>query len=335
MERYSRQILFSPIGKKGQKKLQESSVLIVGAGALGTVISNQLVRAGIGQIRIVDRDYVEISNLQRQMLYTEEDVEAYKPKAIAAKERLKKVNAGVHIQAHVTHVSADNIEELTDGIDIIFDGTDNFQTRFLLNDIAYKKNIPFAYGGVISSRGMAAFLMPDRTPCLRCLMQNPVTNGQTCDTVGVINPIVNIVSSIQVTEGLKFMTGNINKLKNKLVTFDIWHNEYIEINYGDKDLSCPTCGQREYPALQHQSGTEETILCGRNTVQIHQRHQMNLDVWEERLNEVASTKLTPFLLEASISDEIKFVIFTDGRVLVQGTEDVVLARTLYDRYIGS
>lgn len=335
MERYSRQTLFPGIGKEGQKKLQASSVLIVGVGALGTVISSQLARAGVGYIHLVDRDYVELSNLQRQMLFAEEDVSLKKPKAIAAKEKLKKINSDIQIHASIAQVSQKNIDELTENIDLIFDGTDNFRTRFLLNDIAYQKNIPFVYGGVISSRGMSAFLIPGKTPCLRCFMNHPKNDGETCDTVGVISPAVHIVTSMQVTEALKFLTGQTEELSNRLIFFDIWKNEYVSFKNNQQNPQCPTCKRKEYPALKSSTEEIETTLCGRNTVQIHREQRMDLRYWQEKLHAVAQTNLTPFLLEIKLNDGIKLIIFKDGRVLIQGTEDIVYARTLYDRYIGS
>src|SRR5690625_2176876 len=208
-ERYSRQMLFQPIGESGQVSIEKSTVLVVGAGALGTVICNHLVRAGIVRLRIIDRDYVEISNLQRQMLFDEEDVENALPKAVAIKGKLEKINSNVTIEVLTGNASIENIHELTEDVDVVLDGTDNFATRYLLNDICYKRNIPYSYGGVVSSRGMTAFFVPEETPCMRCIIKQGADNGQTCDTVGVISPAVDLVSSMQVTETLKYLTGNI------------------------------------------------------------------------------------------------------------------------------
>lgn len=335
MERYSRQVLFAPIKEAGQKKLEDSSVLVVGVGALGTVISNHLVRAGIGKLRIVDRDYVELSNLQRQMLFDEDDVLDALPKVIAAKNKLQKINHKVDIDARVENVTNENIAELTEGIDLVLDGTDNFSTRYLINDICYKKNIPFSYGGVVGSRGMSAFFVPSETPCLRCIMEGHLNEGETCDTVGVIAPAVDIVSSMQVTEALKYLTGNSNHLRKTLQTFDIWFNQQYEVKLTKRDPECLTCGQKTYPALQKQAVADEVVLCGRNTVQVHKKASMDLKRWESLLSPIATIQRTPFLLKAIFNNDINFVIFPDGRVLVQGTEDRVLARTLYDRYIGS
>jgi len=335
VNRYARQMLFKPIDKAGQLKLAESSVLIVGAGALGGVIANQLVRAGIGKIRLIDRDYVEISNLQRQFLFDEQDVDDALPKAIAAKNKLIKINSDVEIEAIVGNVTNQNIQELIQGIDVVLDGTDNFSTRFLLNDACFKQSIPYSYGGVVSSRGMTAFFIPNKTPCLRCMVKENSGDGQTCDTVGIISPIVDIISSYQVTETIKYLTSNGKNLRNTFKTMDIWFNQNFDIKFNQPNEKCLTCQKHQYPALQRTTQDEETVLCGRNTVQIHQRDKMDLIIWEERLSKVAATIRTPFLLKAEFDDNIHFVVFSDGRVLVQGTEDVVKARTLYDRYIGS
>lgn len=334
-ERYSRQMLFAPIQESGQNKISNSSVLVVGAGALGTVISNHLVRAGIGKLRLVDRDYVELSNIQRQMLFDEDDVLEALPKAIAAKNKLQKVNSDVVIEGIIDNVTYENIDKLTDGVDVVLDGTDNFATRYLINDICYKKNIPFSYGGVVGSRGMSAFFIPSITPCLRCITKEGSENGQTCDTIGVISPAVDIVSSMQVTETLKYLTGNQKHLRNTLRTFDIWFNQQYDIKLANPSPACPTCQEEEYPALQKKAQNQEIVLCGRNTVQIHHRSKMDLKIWESKLSKVATIMRTPFLLKVQFENEINFVIFPDGRVLIQGTEDRILARTWYDRYIGT
>lgn len=334
-ERYSRQMMFSPIKEGGQEKLANSSVLVVGAGALGTVICNHLVRAGVGKVRLIDRDYVELSNLQRQMLFDERDVEQALPKAIAARNKLEKMNSTISIEAVVGNVTNDNIEELLNGMDVVLDGTDNFSTRYLLNDACFKHNIPFSYGGVVSSRGMTAFFIPHETPCLRCMMREGSDGGQTCDTVGVISPVVDIISSLQVTETLKYLTENKEHLRNTLRTVDIWFNQQYDIKLSKPEAACRTCQTGEYPSLNKTAHDEETVLCGRDTVQIHQRSSLDLVKWEQVLAKVAITQRTPFLLKAAFNNDITFVLFTDGRVLVQGTEDQVLARTWYDRYIGS
>ncbi len=333
--RYSRQMLFAPIQEAGQQKLANSTVLVVGAGALGTVICNHLVRAGVGRVRLIDRDYVELSNLQRQMLFDEDDAEQAMPKAIAAKNKLTKMNSTVSVEAIVGNATNENINELIKDIDVVMDGTDNFSTRYLLNDACFKHNIPFSYGGVVSSRGMTAFFIPTETPCLRCITNEGAESGQTCDTVGVISPAVDMISSLQITETLKFLTGNKRNLRNTLKTVDLWFNQQYDIKLSNPDPSCRTCQKNEYPALQRTAQDREIVLCGRDTVQIHNNTGMNLEFWESQLAQVATVQRTPFLLKATINETINLVIFNDGRVLVQGTEDPVQARTWYDRYIGS
>lgn len=335
VERYSRQMLFPPIGEKGQQKLLNKSALVVGVGALGTSILDLLVRSGIGKIVIVDRDYVELSNLQRQSLFTEEDVQKVKPKAIAAKEQLSRINSSVKIEAYVEHVSKNNIEKFISNIDIIFDGTDNFQTRYLLNDIAFKYQIPFVYGGVVSSRGMSALFIPNKTPCLRCLLKDQAQGGETCDTVGVIAPAVNIVTALQVTEALKYLTDNDDDLKHTMISFDIWKQQFTKIKLTKPYQDCKTCQLKLYPTLMDGDEAEELVLCGRNTIQIQANKPFDLEEWEDKLKKVTKVTLTPFLLRAKVTNEVTLVLFSDGRVLVQGTEDIGLARSYFDRYIGS
>lgn len=335
MNRYSRQTLFGPIGEEGQNKLSNSSVLIVGMGALGTVIASHLTRSGIGRIRIVDRDFVEESNLQRQSLFTEQDAKDMVPKAIAAKNILESYNSEIIIEAHVSHISQDNIQIYMEGIDIVFDGTDNFSTRYILNDSCFKNNIPFLYGGVVSSRGMTAFLNPASTSCLRCLFEEQQSSGQTCDTVGVISPIVDIIGSIQVTEGLKYLTGHASKIQPILRTFDIWNNQTYHLKLPPKRSDCPVCMHHVYPSLNQGKKDLEQSLCGRNSVQIIAPINFDLDEMEKRLKKIAPTKRTPFLLRVELNHEVTFVLFPNGRVMIQGTDDLSKARSLFDRYIGS
>lgn len=334
-ERYSRQLLFPPIQKSGQEKLIDSTVLVVGVGALGTVICNHLVRAGVGRIRLVDRDYVEWSNLQRQMLFDEEDAHEALPKSIAAKNKLEQINHNVSIDAVIDNVTNENILALLEDVDVVMDGTDNLSTRFLLNDSCYKQGIPFAYGGVVSARGMTAMFIPELTPCLRCITKADAGDGQTCDTVGVIAPAVDMIASMEVIEVLKYLTDNRSALRQTLKTMDFWFNQSFDMKLTKPDPDCLTCQKAEYPALQKHAQDVETVLCGRNTVQVHQRTNWDLQQTDHRLRKMMQTKRTPFLLKAHLDEEVTFVLFPDGRVLVQGTEDVTTARTLYDRYIGS
>ncbi|KYG32081.1 ThiF family adenylyltransferase [Alkalihalobacillus trypoxylicola] len=333
-ERYSRQLLFPGIGEEGQLRLSKARILIVGVGALGTVLANHLVRAGVGFVRLADRDYVESSNLQRQMLFDEADVEASLPKAIAAKKRLETINSSIEIEAIVTDVNQDNIEQLIEGVDLVLDGTDNFSTRFLLNDSCFKHQIPFVYGGAVSSRGMSALFIPNETPCLRCFIDHGDTQGQTCDTIGVISPVVDIVASYQSVEAIKYLVGATDKLRGSLKTFDIWHNQQYELKMKDSKANCPVCHHQEYPALT-KDFDEVVSLCGRETIQIKRKEKLDLKAWAETLKKVADVTETPFLLRATLDEGEKLVLFPDGRVLIQGTDDMVRAKTLFSRYIGN
>jgi molybdopterin/thiamine biosynthesis adenylyltransferase len=334
-ERYSRQMLFAPIGEAGQRKLKDSAVCIVGMGALGTVLANHMVRAGVGLVRFVDRDYVEKSNLQRQMLYDEEDVDNDYPKVVAAEKKLRKINSDVRLEAIVEDVTVHNIEDLLQGMDLVLDGTDNFQTRFLLNDACFKLGIPFTYGGAVSSRGMSAILVPGVTPCLRCFIPSADTTGQTCDTIGVIAPVVDIVASYQAVEALKYLVDADGQRRNSLITFDVWNNHYFEMKLGEPTNNCPCCQLKQYPALDAQNQDSTLSLCGRSTVQIAGTAKLDLEQWRQRLEPVAlQVKVNPYLLRVELPEGERLVLFPDGRVLVQGTDDLVRAKTLYARYIG-
>ncbi|MBB5173130.1 ThiF family adenylyltransferase [Texcoconibacillus texcoconensis] len=333
LNRYSRQSLFSPIGEEGQRTLLEKRILIVGMGALGTVLANHFVRAGIGFIRFCDRDYVEMSNLQRQMLFDEDDVAQSLPKAVAAEKKLKRINSSIDIEGIVTDVNAKNIESLMEDVDLVVDGTDNFQTRYVLNDACYKAGIPFLYGGAVSSRGMYALLIPGETPCLRCLIPDGGSGGQTCDTVGVLAPVVDIVASHQVVEALKWLTGHKERLNQSLQTFDVWRNDRYPLLVQHARSNCPTCQQKDYPSLQYETD-EVTTLCGRDTVQISHTDAYNLDEWASRLEPIANVQKTPFLLRATLESGEVLVLFPDGRTLVQGTEDQARAKNIFARYIG-
>ncbi|ARK29385.1 ThiF family adenylyltransferase [Halalkalibacter krulwichiae] len=333
LERYSRQIRFSPIGEKGQLRLSEKSVLIVGIGALGTVLANHLVRAGVGLVRIVDRDYVEMSNLQRQMLFDEKDVNDSLPKAVAAEQKLKLINSDVEIEAIVADVTVETLPDLIEGIDLVLDGTDNFRTRFLLNDVCFKNGIPFAYGGAVSARGMSALFIPGKTPCLRCFISQGEGTGQTCDTIGVISPVVDIVASYQVIEVLKYLVGDEAALRGTLRSFDVWRNHQFDLKMDSSKDGCPTCQLKEYPALVEEED-HVTTLCGRETVQIQRSEKTDLKLWAKKLEKVAAVHNTPFLLRVQLDEGERLVLFPDGRVLVQGTEDIARAKSLYSKYIG-
>lgn len=337
--RYSRQILFSPIGQTGQEKLLNSRVVIVGLGALGTVLANLMVRSGVGYVRLIDRDFVEESNLQRQMLYDEEDARKHIPKAVAAAEKLKKVNSQVTIEPMVEDIHSFNAEKLLSNFDLILDGTDNFQIRYLINDIATKHRIPWVYGGAVSSKGMFAAIRPFETPCYRCLFPDPPSGrGETCDTVGVIGPIVHIIASYQATEALKLMLGAKHHYNPNLEQFELWTNWHMQMDISQgKHPDCPACGRGEFEFLNPASDGQEvfTTLCGRDSVQITPRKEISVQLQEEAelLRRIGTVELNPFLLRFHV-DEYTLVLFKDGRVLVQGTNDIPTAKSLYAKYIG-
>lgn len=338
--RYSRQTLFAPIGKEGQNRLGQSRVAIVGMGALGSVLANHMVRAGAGYVRLIDRDFVEPSNLQRQMLYDEEDAQLSSPKAAAGADRLRRINSAVTIEPVVTDLNATNAEELLGGVDVILDGSDNFAVRFLINDVSVKHDIPWIYGGAVASRGVSHTILPGRTPCLRCLFDSAPAPGQaeTCDTAGVIGPIIHTVASHQATEALKLLVGAVDQLNRRMCHWDLWHNHYSGIDVSAaRKRDCPACSKRRFDYLELEL-QEDTIqsLCGRNTVQIQPARPAALSLadMEVKLQPLGRVERNPFLLKFQPQDGTTLVLFPDGRALVQGTDDLKVAKSLYSRYVG-
>ena len=336
--RYSRQELFSPIGEEGQRKIREKHVLIIGAGALGSSNAEMFVRAGVGKVTIVDRDYVDWSNLQRQQLYAESDVENNLPKAVAAKKRLEEINSEVRVEALVQDVTAEELEELVINVDVMIDATDNFETRFIVNDIAQKYSIPWIYGACVGSYGLSYTILPSKTPCLSCLSQSIPLGGATCDTAGIISPAVSLVVSHQVTEALKLLVEDYESLRDGLVSFDVWKNEYSCMNVQKlRKHNCPSCGENAlYPYLNKENTSKTAVLCGRNTVQIRPPHkeEMDFEQYKKLLNDrVNDLNVNPYLLSFSV-EEKRLVAFKDGRVLVHGTKDISEAKTIYHRYFG-
>ena len=337
-DRYSRQEIFTPIGIEGQQKIRSKHVLVIGAGALGTGSAEALVRAGIGKLTIVDRDYVEWSNLQRQQLYCEEDAINRIPKAIAAKKRLNMVNSDVEINAHVMDVSIQEVERLVVGVDLVMDATDNFDTRMLINDISQKYSIPWIYGACVGSYGISYTILPGETPCLNCLLETVPMGGLTCDTAGIISPAVQMVTGYQVTEALKILVEDFQALRKKLVSFDLWKNQHTAINVEKvKKAGCLSCGtERTFPYLSFENQTKTAVLCGRESVQIRPSERMERDL--EKLAELLSTQggkveRNPYLVSFTTNNH-RLVIFKDGRALVHGTKDIAEAKTLYHRYLG-
>ncbi|MEH7355566.1 ThiF family adenylyltransferase [Neobacillus drentensis] len=339
LERYSRQILFQAIGEDGQRKLLKSRVVVVGAGALGTVIANHLVRSGVGTIRLIDRDLVELSNLQRQTLFDEEDAILHLPKAVAAQNRLNKINSSVTVEAVIADLNLENAEELLSGFDVIVDGTDNFMTRFLINDVAVKFETPWVHGAAVSSRGMFAVIKPGVTPCYRCLFpQVPTGTGETCDTVGVLSPLTDIIGSFQAMETIKLLVGA--ETTPNLEQIDVWDvtSMQMDISQG-RNPNCPACAKSQFEFLDRSSGKQivYTTLCGRDTVQINPRKKSELDLKKavEILRKSGRVLENEFLLRFSPEEDISIVVFKDSRVLIHGTNDVVRAKMLYSKYIGN
>lgn len=337
-ERYSRQMLFPPIGKEGQKKLREKHALIVGAGALGAANAETLTRAGVGKLTIADRDYVEWSNLQRQQLYCEEDAVRKVPKVIAAANRLKAINSEVQVIAKVMDVGVQEIEELIKGVDLIIDSTDNFDIRFLINDISQKHRIPWIYGGCVGSYGLSYTILPGVSPCLNCLMDKLPLGGITCDTAGVIQPAIQMAAAHQSAEALKILAEGFESLRRTLVSFDVWKNHFSSVNVSSlKNPQCLSCGTNPvYPFLDYSNQTKTALLCGRDTVQIRPSalQDMDVDYLEKSLvSQGINVESNPYLLSFSI-DQARVVVFKDGRVLIHGVRDIIHAKNLYHRFLG-
>jgi adenylyltransferase/sulfurtransferase len=336
-DRYSRQILFSGIGEEGQRRLTAARVLIVGCGALGSAHAESLARAGIGHLRVVDRDFVEPSNLQRQTMFTESDAEKRLPKAIAGANHLRQINSEIEIEPHVTDVNYSNIEQLVDGCDVVVDGTDNFATRYLINDACVKHNITWIYGAAVGSYGVTMTIRPHQTACLRCVFEEapPIASAPTCDTSGVIMPIISVVSAVQVTETLKLITGRVEDLHRSLMQFDVWRNEWRRIGTGAPRPDCPTCGLAVYETLSR-AAEGAAVLCGRDAIQISppQPTRINFSSLAERLRRLGEVKFNEYLLRFK-TGEFELTVFQDARSIIRGTDEIATARSLYAKYIGN
>jgi len=337
-DRYSRQELFEGIGKKGQRALADARVLIVGCGALGASHSEMLARAGTGFLRIIDRDFVEFSNLQRQTLFTEADAEERVPKAVAAERRLRQVNSEIEIEGVVADVNFSNIEEFFADVDLVVDGSDNFQIRYLMNDAAVKNSKPWIYGAAVSSYGTTMTIRPGETPCLRCVFGEipPAGSAPTCDTAGVIQPIIASVSSVQVTEAIKLITGQTDRLHGSLMQIDIWRADWRKISMKKPDPECVCCGKREFEFLSEEHQEVLTSLCGRNAVQINPPAvgEIDLEKLEASLGRSLKTERNEYLLRFTADDKV-VTLFRDARAIIQGTDDTAEARAIYSRYIGN
>jgi adenylyltransferase/sulfurtransferase len=340
LDRYVRQMRFAPFGEQGQRRLTQSRALVCGCGALGSVIANTLVRAGVGKVRIVDRDFLELNNLQRQVLYDEDDVAAGLPKAIAAQNRLKRINSQVDIDAIVADVDHTNIEQLLDGVEAIVDGTDNFETRFLLNDASLKFGVPWIYGGCIGAEGQTMTILPGETACLRCLMQEtpPPGTTPTCDSAGILGPVINVIASLQSMEAIKILSGKREAISRKLTVIDVWDATVRQIKLDSlrESAECPACRRADYPWLKGERGSHTAVLCGRNAVQLSfpGRDTISLESLADRLATVGQVTRNKFLLRAAIGEN-QITVFHDGRAIIGGTEDIAEARTIYAKYIGN
>jgi adenylyltransferase/sulfurtransferase len=336
-ERYSRQILFSPIGKNGQEKLLSSRVLLVGCGALGAAHAEILARAGVGFLRIVDRDFVETTNLQRQTLFSEADALNRLPKAIAAKNRIAEINSEIEVEAIVADVNYSNVEELIKDIDLVLDGTDNFQIRYLINDACVKLKKPWIYGAAVSSYGATMTIFPEKTPCLRCIFEEMPDAGSapTCDTAGVIQPIIASVAAIQTTEALKFLTENLNSMHRSLIQIDVWRSDWRKIKLSAPNADCETCGKRNFQFLNAETNDFSAVLCGRDSVQIvpPRLTKINLGILADRLTNLGTVKVNEYLLRFNAGD-YELTVFRDGRAIIRGTDDVSTARSVYAKYVG-
>jgi adenylyltransferase/sulfurtransferase len=336
--RYSRQILFEGIGREGQERIIAARVALVGCGALGTVQASLLARAGVGTLRIIDRDFVEESNLQRQILFDEEDVRAMLPKAVAAERKLSAVNSLVRVEGLVEDLNASTIERLLGGFDLVLDATDNFDARFLLNDYAVKTGTPWIYGACVGSYGLTFPVLPGEGACLRCVFESAPPPGlsPTCDTAGVLGSIVGVVASLQVAEALKIVSGNRDRVSRRMTVLDVWDGRLDTIDLPARDPGCPCCGRREFAYLEGALGSDTASLCGRNAVQIRRRDGRGLDLEEvgRRLASVGALETNRFLLRARI-DAYDLTVFADGRAIIGGTTDPAVAKSIYARYIGT
>ena len=340
LERYARQIRYAPMGEAGQRRLAQSAALVCGCGALGSVIAETLVRSGVGRVRIIDRDFLELNNLQRQVLYDEQDVASGLPKAIAAANKLAKINSQVTVEPIVADVDHTNVMLLTEAVDVILDGTDNFEIRMLLNDVAHTRRIPWIYGGCLGGEGQTMTIVPGETACLRCLMNDtpPPGTTPTCDTAGILAPIVNIIASLEANEAIKILSGNGASISRQLTIIDVWDNRvrHVSLDALRSSGQCPACDQGEFPWLAGKRAGHSAILCGRNAVQLNPggRAALSLDKLAEKLAGVGRVTQNKYLLRLAVDGYI-LSIFADGRAIISGTDDIPTARTVYARYVGN
>jgi molybdopterin-synthase adenylyltransferase len=334
-ERYSRQVLFAGIGAEGQQRLLESRVAVVGCGATGSALSSLLARAGVGMMRIIDRDYVETSNLQRQTLFDESDAAESVPKAIAASRNIAKFNSQIVVEPRANDLTPENADELLSGVNLIVDGTDNFETRYLINDYAVKNSLPWIYVAAVGSYAATMNILPEETACLSCIFpESPTGMVETCDTAGILNSAVNVAASIAATEVLKLLVGARGKVRRSLLSHDLWGNQRAEVSAEKPSPDCQTCGRREFVHLAGH-GRPHVTLCGRNSVQIHEHNRpVSFSDLRKRLEPHGSVRHNDFILKFW-KEPYEMTLFPDGRAIIKGTTDTALARTLYARYVGN
>ncbi|MGQ9650966.1 MAG: ThiF family adenylyltransferase [Phycisphaerae bacterium] len=340
--RYCRQVLFAPFGEEGQRRLLSSRVLLVGCGALGSTLANLMIRAGVGFLRIVDRDVVELDNLHRLVLFDEDDVREGLPKAEAARRKLARINSAVTVEAVVDDVNHTNIVNLAEGAHLILDGTDNFETRFLINDLAVKTGRPWVYGACVGSTGLSMPIMPGETPCLRCVFEEPppMELSPTCDTAGILGPVVGMVASHQAMEAIKILSGHTEAVDRRLLSFDAWPGRVarLDVRKAYEQGDCPCCKGGRFEWLEGKVASRTATLCGRNAVQVYPSRVrvVDLPALAARLRPVARSepRLNPLLLKVSV-DDYEITVFADGRALIKGTSKADEARAVYARYIGA
>ncbi len=334
-ERYSRQVLFSGIGAEGQERIERSHVALVGVGATGSAAAGLLARAGVGRLTLVDRDFVEESNLQRQVLFDEADAREALPKAEAARRKIALFNSDVRVEAHVADLTPGNIHELLQGTDLVLDATDNFETRYLLNDYALEQGRPWIYAAAVGAYAVTMNILPGETACLACIFpEAPGGTVETCDTAGILNTAVNVAASMEVAEALKYLTGQPERMRRTLLSVDQWSNEWSEVKTDRPRADCRVCGERDFAHLRGE-GRAHITLCGRNSVQIHEHGRpVNFAELAERLRPHGDVRSNDMLLRFQ-RGEHTLTVFKDGRAIVQGTTDVGLARSLYARFVGA
>ena len=329
-------MLFTGIAREGQDRLLASSAIIVGCGAIGAAVANLLVRAGVGRLRILDRDFVEPSNLQRQILFDEADARDALPKAVAAERKLRALNSDIEIEGIVADLNSRNIRDFLGGFPLILDGTDNFETRFLINDFAVESGTPWIYAAAVASYGLTMVIRPGQTACLACLMDTGGAAGveETCDTIGVLGPIVNLVASIEASEAIKLLSGNENNLHGRLISCDVWSGRFQSVR-PERNPRCRACALGEFPYLEGQAQPHIT-MCGRDSVQIHERRRaLDLPALQKRLEStIPGVRQNGFLLRFQVAP-YEMTVFSDGRAILKGTKDPAVARSLYAKYIGA